>query len=111
MATDKSTATSSHFGSTDMFRDLEHQHTDNTQHGVANDLVLRICSAAKESLNDNEKHIPQGSFSLAQDPIVKTSIAAISTLQTPLLHSAEWRNFQQVPKLVFLRTRLAPWSH
>ena len=42
------------FGSTDMFRGLEHLYTDNTQHGVANDLALRICSAAKESLNDNE---------------------------------------------------------
>ena len=41
-----------------MFRDLERQYTDNTQHGVANDLALRICSAAKESLNDNENTFP-----------------------------------------------------
>ena len=36
-----------------MFRDLEHQYADNAQHGVAKDLALRTCSAAKESLNGN----------------------------------------------------------
>ena len=41
------------FGSTDMFRGWGHTYTDNTQHGVAKDLVLRIFSTAKESLKAN----------------------------------------------------------
>ena len=39
---------------TDMFRGWGYPYTDNTQHGVAKDLVLRISSAAKESLKANK---------------------------------------------------------
>ena len=37
-----------------MFRGWGYPYTDNTQHGVAKDLVLRISSAAKESLKANK---------------------------------------------------------
>ena len=88
-----------------MFRDFDCPYTDNIQYGVAKGLALHIY-AAKESLYVNKNPFL---WMLTSGAGVnrKIPIAAISALQTPLLHPAEWRNFQQVPKLSFFSPHFA----
>ena len=92
-----------------MFRGkvLSYTLTTHTHSMVSRKICLYEYIPQQRGASMTKPPIPLGSFSRAQESIAKISIAAISALQTPLLHTAECRNYQQVPKLDFFSPRLA----